>query len=254
MHDGRTSVIPRKLDGFFKWEPCFFSPNVGRGSGDLKTSEVATPAGVVRLSISRMYCESEVINVYEWESRLTNATGNVDAVAVGSLFLKKPRSFLYPSEFELASAADQASEKDLILIDAYLELLDQGRDFCGLEQLCTVLTWERRLEATPGTGLVCLEAAIRLLKRKYRSINTLVIDSWPLQYRFGTATDSSATSIQNVLWYLGSINPGRWVGTDSFIAVHPHYDEELNPHDWIYQKHISRALESGNLGFGEGDD
>lgn len=246
--DDRPSVIRRKSDGFFTWEPCFFSPNVGRGLSDtLRTTEVQTSAGIVRLSLSKTYCESEVINSYEWESRLLDGSDGVKAVAVGSLFLRKPKQDFHPSEFDLASAADQASEKDLILIDAYLELLQSGREFSGFEQLCTVLTWERNLGAARGTGLICLETGIRVLKKKYKAINTLVINAWPQQFRFGTVTDASDTAARRVLSYLESKSPGSWVGTRAFTAIHPLYDEKLDPHDMIYGKWVVRETANGNF-------
>lgn len=184
-----------------------------------------------------------MINSYEWESRLLDGSDGVKAVAVGSLFLTKPRSEFFPSAFDLASAADQASEKDLILIDAYLEHLWSGQLFLGLEQLCTVLTWERKLGTDPKSGVICLETGIRLLKKKYRAINTLVINARPLQFCFGASTDASDTAVQRVRAYLDSIEPGSWIGSDSYFPIYPLHDEALDPHDMIYGKWVVRETD-----------
>lgn len=241
----RPTVKRRNEDGFFSWEPCVYSPNRHTHLNS-KSTDVVTPSGLVRVSIHRAESlESDQLNAYEWESRLIGADGALLSVAAGSLFLRKPGTPYFTSEYEFACVADQASENDLILMDAFLERIGLLRSgLSGYEQLCVVLSWERHGQAPAGAGRTCLETCIKLLKRKYRGINTVVIDAWPQQFEFGTQSDAAETAIARLQRYLTALQMHHWLGAyGDWHPVFPLYDHRTDPHLALFSKYVMRDLE-----------
>lgn len=225
-----------------------FTPNDERSINykkDVKRSDIPTGKGVVEFSLSKWgWNESDCLNSYEWEARLIGGGGRLLAVAVGSLFLRK-RGNYYLDEYDLAQCADQMSEADLILVDAYLE--GPGSLFDGYEQFCTVLAWERHPDAPRGSGLVCLQEAIKVLKRKYRALNTIVINSWPQQFAFNAQTDAAKTAAMRLEKYIFAVRLQDWLGMGSCVPVHPLHDEDDDPHDRIYGKYVVRQRLRGGV-------
>lgn len=252
-------IRTRSQTGFYLWTPHAFSPNSDAlCEQHVRRRTAPTPCGDVVISVYRnSWIESDVLNVYEWEARLVREQG-IDAVAVGSLYIRKKTSPYSVCCFALGEAADQVSEKDILLADAFLkeycEYDDDALD-CLFDSgdLMTVLHWERAAGAPAQCGAAVLKAAIGAVKRSYRSISHLVMDGRPSQFRDWSLPHEpemiqarKAYATKKLYKYVESLQLERGLssrGESTVFLPMPAYDEDSHPHDEVYRKFLARHRE-----------
>lgn len=176
---GSTPVIDlfrvtRTADGWFEWFPDSFSPNRHESSERVREWSLPTQFGPVTLKLLRNeHCEQ--VNAYEWEATMIGEGDKVWCRAVGSAYVLKPFTSLSGPDFFLS--AETMCEHDAAMV------IDLPWWKTGLEQSAVFLwIWERHPSAPKGSGVACVEAALRQLKRSYRSLAELVVDARPRQW------------------------------------------------------------------------
>lgn len=168
--------VARTPEGWFEWFPDSFSPNRHDDFTGVREWSLPTQFGPVSLKLLRNeYCEE--VNAYEWEATLPTP-GSANAVwcrAVGSAYVLKPFTALSGPDFFLS--AETMCEHDAAMV------IDLPWWKAGLERSAAFLwIWERHPSAPKGSGVACVEAALKQLKRSYRSLTDLVVDARPRQW------------------------------------------------------------------------
>jgi hypothetical protein len=80
------------------------------------------------------------------------------------------------------TAADCLADVDLLQVNAFFEQHADAEALIDAGDLVFVWLWERSSGARAGAGQACLRAALTDLRRRLRSVRTVVIDLKPYQY------------------------------------------------------------------------
>lgn len=172
----------RDEEGWYANGPALFT---GYGQA-LKTHELQTSQGQVAIRVSRYTEETgAVTRPYEWQAALRanpeDPASPILAYACGMIYVGP--SFMGERDTEdLLLASDSIADVDILQVRAFLEQ-DEAEEIWLESDLCFVWLWERAEQAAKGAGAVCLKTAIADLKKRFRSVYTVVFDCQPMQVK-----------------------------------------------------------------------
>lgn len=244
--------------GFMAWEPGIFSGAEDAGrysfrSSETKRKSIEVTHGTLTLSTCPCPRDSEnALTANEWEIRLHSPSGELLAVAVGTIFIKKKsrRRYAVPG-YEWLLHADDVSEKDMLLIDAFLEESPDALydDVFGQGDWCLVLNWERNVHAPKGMGLHCLVEGLRELRKMYSCLKFVLLDRRPTQFT-DWASDTDLKAVANLKQ---SAMMKVVHHTEALFATHipklslyhaaPMLDEDDDPQNMLLGKYLQIQLE-----------
>lgn len=179
-------IVQRNSSGWLRYFERSFSTNddplrLGVEARDQRRKILKTEAGDVELRVNRLHRDADDVNAYEWEARLLSRLGVLQAVANGSLFIRK-RGDPFIDLDRLFYTADECSDHDAAMVYE----LDKDGGPMAFEypagDLLFVWNWERLPHAPAGSGASCLIAALDSLRRSYRGLLELVFDARPAQF------------------------------------------------------------------------
>lgn len=146
---------------------------------------------------------------YTWLGQLVDDKGSILAAATGS-YIAAPAD-MDISGFDLISAADECGDTDVEILNSMLTIMQEklfedelededfsddielipksdinvGLLFCD-GNIVTIHGWERHVDAPKGTGMLCLEECLKVLKRSFRRNMHVAIVIAPSQYTSNT--------------------------------------------------------------------
>lgn len=169
-------------DGYRTWWP-----GADSGAGrSLNPHSIATNSGqvTVRASSYSDMCEPGVMP-YEWcaEMHLKPDDAMPDAIAYGMVYvMPRDAGELMCDDSDLRWASDAVSDTDVAQVLAFFRQQIDAHELMEQGDLCFVWLWERR-EGTPkGIGSECLLAALEDIKKRFRSVRTVIVNLRPGQF------------------------------------------------------------------------
>ena len=171
-------------NGYRLWKPQMRAP---KDAGiALARHVVQTDAGIVTTDLLRYPDDEEThVRAYEWcaELREIAASEHPAAVAYGMVYCFERREGIpVGGKWDLMTAADYFADVDLLQVNAFFDQHDDAESLIEAGDLAFVWLWERSSGARAGAGQACLRAALTDLRRRLRSVRTVVIDLKPYQY------------------------------------------------------------------------
>lgn len=169
-------------NGYLSWWPGA-ATEFGR---PLKPHLIPTHSGAVTVAVFSYAedCDSTV-KPYEWCAELRRNAGEAvpDAIAYGMVYVME-REFgeLSSSDSDLRWASDAVSDTDVTQVLAFFRQHADAHDLMEEGDLCFVWLWERREGAAKGLGSECLLAALEDIKKRFRSVRTVIFSLRPAQF------------------------------------------------------------------------
>lgn len=170
--------------GYRGWWPGSFS-----GAGEpLKPRAYKTPNGNVEVKVGRyMDGPQGGIRPYEWHAELrldsTSKEEMPDAVACGMVYvLERYRGMLRSTPNDLRWAADQVADTDVAQVLGFLQQHPDAEGDMEEGDLCFLWLWERKVRTPNGLGAEVLTQALKDLKKRFRSVRTLIVNLQPSQF------------------------------------------------------------------------
>lgn len=204
----------------------------------LKTRHVEVGDSTVTIDVSRYHQDemaTDLVRAYEWNARLRKH-GQIEDVAgaCGMVYIfQREDGWPIGDASELLAAADAIADRDVLQAHAFLQQHEDAEDVIVDSDLCFVWLWERRSDGQKGSGADCLKAAVSDLRRRFKSIRTVIIDTKPMQFvdwakrDFPIVQVEKQEAIERIVEYVAAI-PLRGVAVrhifnkqedDSFAAL-----------------------------------
>lgn len=169
----------RSPEGFYSWNPGMAS---GEGKA-LKTHRQEIGGKSLTVSVSRYEETGGPITSYEWNATLADAAGAIDAAACGMVYVFDREDGLPLGDLsDLIEASDAVADIDILQTNAFRKQHGDAREIIQSSDLCFVSLWERRAEADKGCGKILLDAAIANLRKRFKKVQTIIIESTPAQF------------------------------------------------------------------------
>lgn len=227
-------IVERDGFGWLRYFEHSFSSNDEKrdwvDKKDIRRKAISTSAGDVDLRWNRLYSESDVVNAFEWEARLRSNLGVVQAVANGSLYTRKRGSPNIDLD-ELFYTAEECSDHDAAMVHELVKTNGALEFDEPLGDMLFVWNWERLPHAEPGYGAICLDAALRALKRSYKGVREVVVDARPGQFaswgdlrEHPQVADERAKAVHRVEFLARSVVATALPSSELFL-IYPTIDE-----------------------------
>lgn len=204
----------------------------------LKTRQLELSGSTVTIDVSRYHQDemaTDLVRAYEWNARLRQHGQAEDvAGACGMVYVfRRVGGWPIGDSSELLAAADTIADRDVLQAHAFLQQHEDAEEIIEGSDLCFVWLWERRTDGPKGSGADCLQAAISDLRRRFKSIRNVIIDTKPMQFvdwakrDFPVVQVEKQEAIERLVEYVATI-PMRGVSVrhifnkqdnDSFAAL-----------------------------------
>lgn len=177
-------IANTRTDGFWLWHP-----DIPSGIGvPLPPHNITTMHGTVTVEVANYKAEvpTDLVAAYEWNAALHQQPGATtpDAIATGMVYRAvRDAGFPLCSMSDLRWTADAASDTDVANMMAFLEQTPDAEELLVEGDLCFLWLWERKEGSQKGLGVECLLAALSDLKKRFRTLKTLVVFVRPGQFR-----------------------------------------------------------------------
>lgn len=183
-------------DGYiWSWDTASVILENGR---DSKPLELQTEHGVCKVYFDKYYMEDSrpLIQAYEWVAELVQGNSDVLSRANGMIYkFRRENGLALADSQDLIWAADMVADCDVLEVRSFLSQHEDAEDCYEYGDLAMLSLWERHCEAPKGVGAECLSAAIQLIKKKFKSVQTVVCDVQPAQF-INTKPEKDPPSIQ----------------------------------------------------------
>jgi hypothetical protein len=153
---------------------------------------------------------------------------------------------------DLRWASDAVADADVAQMMAFLQQTPDVPDLLNRGDLCFIWLWERREGTERGIGAQCLDSALTELKKRFRSLKTVVVSLQPWQLQEQAASDTSPASARkmqsaaaSLKHCLDRLRPERCFGADAqlcYIEV-----KERSGEDTMLQLGLADLFEKGRF-------
>lgn len=151
----------------------------------LPDHSIPTEFGPVVVRVSRYDDDGEgmPVRAYEWHGTLGGDHESPEAVCVGMAYVFE-RSWGSPDGDidDLVYASDLVADNDVLQVKAFITQHEDCEEIIEDSDLGFVWIWERNPQGRKGTGTACLQACVRDLRKRFRSLRTVVIEATPYQF------------------------------------------------------------------------
>jgi len=190
--------LPEKPNGYVSWYSRAWT-EIGI---PLKTSVTKTSRGNVFMMVAR-YEEGDEsgIRAYEWCAQMKeNESDSIPIAAANGMVYVLPRidGELLCSMSDLRWAADAVADTDVAQVVGFQTQHTDSYERMEAGDLVFLWLWERKNDSQKGDGEVLLKAALSDLKKRFRSIRTLIADILPPQFRV-KLSDTDPPEVQEAI-------------------------------------------------------
>jgi hypothetical protein len=171
---------PRNSAGFYRWHP-----DMAIGKKRIfrqPVLEIGDRTLTVKVVLHKQ--DDETFTRYDWNASLATHADKPEAVACGQVFIFERRDGA-PAR-DLANLFMGSESVPGLTIPEMRDFFEQVPDAVyrvTKNDLCIVTAWERHQDAEPGCGKVLMESTIACLRKMFATVQTIAIESTPLQFR-----------------------------------------------------------------------
>ncbi|WP_155835274.1 hypothetical protein [Herbaspirillum sp. RV1423] len=156
------------------------------------------------------------VRAYEWCATLSPATDDRDHIAYAcGMIYTIDRAQGSPSDWRsfLHQAADQVADTDVLQMNSFFEQHDDASELILKSDLCFCWLWERKISAPVGSGALVLTEMVKAVRKKFKGVGTLILDTRPSQFRYWDEpfdipliAVQKQGAIESITHYVGSLS------------------------------------------------